>query len=223
MSNLKSLSIIKNGVIDENPAFRLILGMCPALAVTTSATNGLGMGLATTVVLMCSNLVISIIRKAIPSKVRIPIFITIIAGFVTIIQMLLKAYIPVMDEALGIYIPLIVVNCLILGRAEIFASKNKPIVSIADGFGMGIGFALALTVMGMFREILGNGSIFGFNIAGAAFEPALIMILPPGGFLAFGIIIGLLNKFLSLNIRKTGCGSCDKNCGGCSSGEEARS
>jgi electron transport complex protein RnfE len=183
---MKLAKIFKNGVINENPIFAQVLGMCPTLAVTTSAENGLGMGLATTAVLICSNFVISLVRKFIPSKIRIPAFIVVIATFVTLVGMLLKAYMPALDAALGLFIPLIVVNCLILARAESFASKNNPVSSIVDGLGMGLGFALSLTLLGSVRELFGNGSIFGMNLLGSAYNPALIMILPPGAFLALG-------------------------------------
>lgn len=186
--------IIKNGLIDENPVLVQVMGMCPTLAVTTSAINGLGMGLSTTAVLVCANVVISMMRKFIPSKIRIPAFIVVIATFVTMIGMLLKAYIPSLDAALGLFIPLIVVNCLILGRAESFASKNKPIESAADGLGMGLGFALALTILGAIREMLGNGSLFGISLFGASFEPALLFILPPGAFLTLGFLLAGFNK-----------------------------
>ena len=186
--------IIKNGLIDENPTFVQVIGMCPTLAVTTSAINGLGMGLSTTAVLVCSNIVIAMMRKIIPSKIRIPAFIVVIATFVTIIGMLLKAYIPSLDNALGLFIPLIVVNCLILGRAESFASKNKTLESAADGLGMGLGFTLSLTVLAAIREILGNGSLFGISLFGASFEPALLFILPPGAFLTLGFLLAGLNK-----------------------------
>lgn len=186
--------IIKNGLIDENPIFVQVIGMCPTLAVTTSAINGLGMGLSTTAVLVCSNIVIAMMRKIIPSKIRIPAFIVVIATFVTIIGMLLKAYIPSLDAALGLFIPLIVVNCLILGRAESFASKNKTLESAADGLGMGLGFTLSLTVLAAIREILGNGSLFGISLFGASFEPALLFILPPGAFLTLGFLLAGLNK-----------------------------
>lgn len=188
---------IKNGLIDENPTFSQVLGMCPTLAVTTSAVNGLGMGLATTAVLILSNFVISALRKIIPDEIRIPAFVVIIASFVTIIGLLLKAYVPALDKALGLFIPLIVVNCIILARAESFASKNGPIASIGDGIGMGLGFSMALTILGSVREILGNGSIFGMTLFGASFQPALIMILPPGAFLALGLILALINKMKS--------------------------
>lgn len=189
--------IIKNGLIDENPIFVQVIGMCPTLAVTTSAINGLGMGLSTTAVLVCSNIVIAMMRKIIPSKIRIPAFIVVIATFVTIIGMLLKAYIPSLDNALGLFIPLIVVNCLILGRAESFASKNKTLESAADGLGMGLGFTLSLTVLAAIREILGNGSLFGINLFGASFEPALLFILPPGAFLTLGFLMAGFNKMRS--------------------------
>lgn len=183
------------GWIKENPTLRLVLGTCPTLAVTTQAVNGLGMGAAATLVLIGSNLVISLLRNVIPDKVRIPAFITIIAGFVTIIQMLVKAFVPALDQSLGIYLPLIVVNCIILGRAESFASKNKPLPSILDGAGMGIGFTICLFLMGSIREIIGNGSWMGmvFN-NGSVIQPMLIMILPPGGFFVFGCLVALFNK-----------------------------
>ena len=188
---------IKNGLIDDNPTFSQVLGMCPTLAVTTSAINGLGMGLATTAVLILSNFVISLLRKVIPSKIRIPAYIVVIASFVTVVGMLMKAYVPALDAALGLFIPLIVVNCIILARAESFASKNGPVAAIGDGIGMGLGFAMALTILGSVREILGNGSIFGMSMFGANFQPALIMILPPGAFLALGMILALINKIKS--------------------------
>lgn len=184
---------LTRGIIKENPIFVLLLGMCPTLAVTTSATNGMGMGLATTVVLICSNVVISAMRKIIPDSIRIPAFIVIIASFVTIVGMLLKAYLPALDASLGLFIPLIVVNCIILGRAEAFAFSNGIADSFADGVGMGLGFTLSLTVLGAVREILGAGSIFGFTLFGASYEPVLLMILPPGAFLTLGLLIGLIN------------------------------
>lgn len=183
-----------NGLIKENPTFRLLLGMCPTLAVTTSAINGLGMGLATTVVLIGSNVVISALRKIIPDKIRIPAFVVIIASFVTIVGMLMKAYVPALDAALGIYIPLIVVNCIILGRAEAFAFSNPVLASFADGAGMGLGFTLSLAVLGSIREIIGAGAIFGLSIFGAGYEPVLIFILPPGAFLTLGVGIAAINK-----------------------------
>lgn len=189
--------IFKNGLIDENPAFVQVIGMCPTLAVTTSAINGLGMGLSTTAVLICSNIVVSLIRKIVPDKIRIPAFIVVIATFVTIVGMLLKAYVPSLDKALGLFIPLIVVNCLILARAESFASKNGPVESAVDGLGMGLGFSMALTILGTIREILGNGSIFGMSILGASFEPILLFILPPGAFLTLGFLLAGFNKIRS--------------------------
>ncbi|RDY24048.1 electron transport complex subunit E [Romboutsia maritimum] len=187
----------KNGLIDENPTFVQVIGMCPTLAVTTSAVNGLGMGLSTAVVLICSNMAISLLRKFIPDKIRIPSFVVVIATFVTIVGMLLKAYVPSLDKALGLYIPLIVVNCIILARAESFASKNGAVVSAIDGLGMGLGFSLALTVLGSVREILGAGSIFGWSIFGASFQPALLFILPPGAFLTLGFLMAGFNKLRS--------------------------
>ena len=194
MSEKKSLSnIFLNGVITENPTFRLVLGTCPTLATTTSATNGLGMGLSVTFVLICSNIVISALRKFIPDKVRIPAFVVIICTFVTMLQLLLQAYVPSLYDALGIFIPLIVVNCILLARAEAFASKNGPVASAFDGLGMGVGFTLALTVMGAIREIIGSGSIFGLNIMGASYEPMLLIVMASGGFLTFGLLLGVFN------------------------------
>lgn len=210
MSALKTLT---NGIFKENPTFRLVLGTCPTLAVTTSAINGIGMGLSTLVVLVGSNIVISLLRKVIPDKVRIPAYVTIIAGFVTIVQLLLKAYLPSLDKALGIYIPLIVVNCIILARAEMFANKNTVFLSALDGIGMGLGFTCALVFMGSIRELLGNGTIFGITVTRNLFSPAIIMILPPGGFLAFGFCIGLINKITSKKVTHTGCHGCSMNCG----------
>ncbi len=189
---------LTKGIIKENPTFVLLLGMCPTLAVTTSAINGMGMGLATMVVLISSNIVISALRKVIPDNIRIPAFIVIIASFVTIVGMLMKAYLPALDAALGIFIPLIVVNCIILGRAEAFAFSNGILDSLADGLGMGLGFTLSLTVLGSVRELLGVGSIFGFSLLPASFEPIILMILPPGAFLTLGLLIGLINKISSM-------------------------
>ncbi|HZJ83739.1 MAG TPA: electron transport complex subunit E [Clostridia bacterium] len=183
-----------NGIIKENPTFRLVLGMCPTLAVTTSAINGLAMGLATAFVLVCSNLVVSLIKDFVPSQVRIPSFIVVAATFVTMAGMLMEAYVPGLYESLGLFIPLIVVNCIILGRAEAFASKNSPGAAVADGLGMGIGFTLSLTVLAVIRELLGAGTLFGAQILPKALDPAVIMILPPGAFLTLGLLMGLLNK-----------------------------
>jgi electron transport complex protein RnfE len=194
---MKLAKIFKNGLIDENPAFVQVIGMCPTLAVTTSAVNGLGMGLSTTAVLLCSNVAISLLRKVIPDKIRIPAFVVVIATFVTIVGMLLKAYLPALDAALGLFIPLIVVNCIILARAESFASKNSPAESAVDGLGMGLGFSMALTILGAIREILGNGSLFGLSLFGASFEPMLLFILPPGAFLTLGFLLAGFNKLRS--------------------------
>lgn len=195
---------LKNGIFTENAIFVQVLAMCPTLAVTTSAKNGIGMGLASTVVLMGSNLVISLLRKFIPDKIRIPSFIIVIAGFVTLIQFLMQGFVPSLYKSLGIFIPLIVVNCVILGRAEAYASKNGPITSIFDGLGQGIGFTLALGVIGIIREIFGTGKIFDIQIAPTSYEPALIMILAPGAFFTLGILMAILNH---LKIKKSGKGN----------------
>ena len=181
------------GIIRENPLFRLLLGCCPALAVTTSVDNGLGMGVATTAVLLASNVVISALRSVVPGGVRIPAYIVIIASFVTIIDLLMHAFVPALYAALGIFIPLIVVNCIILGRAEAFASRNGILPSVMDALGMGIGFTLALGIVSAFRELLGAGSFFGIAILPENI-PALLMILPPGGFITLGCLLGVLNK-----------------------------
>ncbi len=209
------LKTFKNGIINENPTFRLVLGTCPTLAITTSAINGTGMGLSTTAVLIGSNVVISLLRRFIPAKVRMPAFVTVIAGFVTIVQLLLKAYVPALDKALGIYIPLIVVNCIIMARAESFASKEPVLDSAVDGLGMGIGFTIAITLIGAVREILGNGSIFGMPLFGAEASPALAIILPPGGFLIFGLAIGLVNLLTNRQTPVSGCGGQGAGCEGC--------
>ncbi len=182
-----------NGVLTENPTFRLVLGTCPTLAVTTSAINGLGMGLAATFVLVGSNAVISLLRNFIPNKVRIPAFIVVICTFVTMIQMLMQAFVPPLYDALGIFIPLIVVNCIILARAEAFASKNNVIRSAMDGVGMGLGFTLSLLLISSIRELVGNGTIFNINVMGAGFEPMLLLVLAPGGFIVYGLLLGLIN------------------------------
>ena len=209
----KSLGqIFTAGIIKENPVLRLVLGTCPTLAVTTMAMNGLGMGAAATVVLVGSNLVISLLRKVIPDKIHIPAYITIIAGFVTLIQMFVKAYAPALDASLGIYLPLIVVNCIILGRSESFASKNGPLASVLDGLGMGIGFTITLILMGGIRELIGNGTIFGLVVnSGSVIPPMLIFILPPGGFFVFGMLVALANKIAVKKGKepaKLGCGGC---------------
>ncbi len=191
---MNKLSIILKGIIKENPTFVLVLGMCPTLGTTTSAMNGMGMGVATMAVLIMSNFVISCIKSLIPDKVRIPAFIVVIASFVTIIQMLMEAYVPSLYASLGVFIPLIVVNCIILGRAEAFASKNGPLDSILDGVGIGLGFTLSLTVIGAVRELLGSGSIFGFSFGIGDYMP-LVFILAPGAFLVLGYLMALFNKF----------------------------
>ncbi|RME32329.1 MAG: electron transport complex subunit E [Deltaproteobacteria bacterium] len=183
------------GLWQENPTFKLLLGMCPTLAVTTSAENGIGMGLATTFVLVCSNITIALMRKLIPSGVRIPAFIVIIASFVTVVQLCMEAFVYDLYKALGIFIPLIVVNCLILGRAEAFASKNGVASSIADGLGMGLGFTLGLFILGSVRELLGSGSLLGVSLFGSGYQPFLLMILPPGAFIALGLLLAGMNRF----------------------------
>ena len=179
----------------NNAVFRLLLGLCPALAVTTSAENGLGMGLATTFVLVCSNIVVSLLRKVIPPKVRIPSFIVVIASFVTVVQLCMEAYFYDLYKALGIFIPLIVVNCLILGRAEAFASKNRLVPAVVDGVGMGLGFTLALFVLGAVRELFGSGTLLGYSVFGEAYQPLILMILPPGAFIAMGLLLAGMNLF----------------------------
>ena len=201
MSN--KLKILTNGILNENPVLRLVLGTCPTLAVTTMASNGIGMGLAATFVLLCSNIVISALRKVIPDQVRIPCYITVIAGFVSVVQMLVKAFVPSLDTALGVFLPLIVVNCIILGRAEMFASKNGIVDSALDGLGMGIGFTITLTIMGSIREILGSGTWmsgldgilpflpkgFAIQVLPEAIDPFTIMTSAPGGFFIFGVLM----------------------------------
>lgn len=205
----KYLKEITKGIVKENPVLCLVLGTCPTLAVTTSATNAIGMGVAATAVLIGSNAVISLLRKVIPSKVRIPAYVTIIAAFVTIVQMLVQAYAPSINDSLGIYLPLIVVNCIILGRAEMYASKNSVGLSILDGLGMGIGFTAALLLMGMIRELLGAGTIFGLPVLSNIMPPIVIFILPPGGFFVFGMLIALANKLNGgKKVKESGCESC---------------
>ena len=188
------LAQLKGGILDNNPALVQLLGMCPMLAVTTSVNNAVGMGLAATAVLICSNLFISLLRKFIPRQVRIAAYIVIISGFVTAVELLMKAYLPELDRALGLFIPLIVVNCIILARAEAFASKNGPLASMIDGLSMGLGFTLALILIASVREILGAGSFWGIPLFGESFKPALIFILPPGAFLTLGFIIAGVQK-----------------------------
>ncbi|MHC1747565.1 MAG: electron transport complex subunit RsxE [Cellulosilyticaceae bacterium] len=189
----KLLERLKAGIVLDNPTFVQVLGMCPTLAVTTSVKNAIGMGLATTAVLMCSNAAISLLRKFIPSKIRIPAFVVIIASFVTMIDLLLQAYLPDLHAQLGLFIPLIVVNCLILARAEAFASKNKVIPSVFDGIGMGLGFTVGLSTIAVIREILGAGQLFGITIMPASYNPAIIMILAPGAFFTLAFVMALIN------------------------------
>lgn len=183
-----------NGIWKENPIFRIVLGMCSTLAITTQAQNAIGMGAAVTFVLICSNVLISSMRKLIPSKVRLAAFIVIVATFVTIVDLVMAAFFFKLHRALGIFIPLIVVNCIILGRAEAFASKNPVLNSLMDGIGMGVGYTLALLIVGSIRELLGSGSLFGLSIFGPGYIPFLVAILPPGAFIALGLLLGLMNK-----------------------------
>ena len=196
------MKTLTNGILKENPTFVLVLGMCPTLATTTSAVNGLSMGLATTFVLMMSNIVISLLKSVIPDKVRIPAFIVIIATFVTVVQMVMQAYLPALYDSLGLFIALIVVNCIVLGRAEAFASKNNVGQSLLDGLFMGLGFTWALTLLGMVRELLGTGCFFGHSLIGGA-DGMLMMILPPGGFLALGLLMALINHIRHRSVKKS--------------------
>ena len=217
----KNVERLYNGIIKENPTFVLMLGMCPTLAVTSSAINGLGMGLSTTVVLILSNMLISAFRKVIPDGVRMPAFIVIVASLVTMVQFIMQAYTPSLSESLGVYIPLIVVNCIILGRAEAYASKNKPIASLFDGIGMGLGFTLSITCIGAVRELIGAGSLFGHQIlpladaaAGkAGYEPITIFILAPGAFFVLAALSALQNKF-KIGAAKRGIDPSNPDCGG---------
>ena len=216
----EKLKVFSNGLLKENPSLRLVLGTCPTLAVTTLAVNGLGMGLAATFVLVCSNIAISALRKIIPDKVRLPAYITVIATFVTVLQMLVKAFVPSLDSALGIFLPLIVVNCIILGRAEMFASKNSIGLSALDGLGMGLGFTGTLVVMGSVREVLGAGTLFGVQVMPAAVDPMTVFITPPGGFFVFGCLMALVIwieiKTNNRKVRSIGCEGCPSAsvCGG---------
>ena len=191
----KALNTVLNGILRENPVFALVLGMCPTLATTTSAINGMSMGLATTFVLICSNVVISLLKNLIPDKVRIPAFIVVIATFVTMVQLLMQAYLPAIYEVLGLFIPLIVVNCIVLGRAEAFAAKNNVGLSALDGLGMGLGFTLALTLIGAVRELLGTGCVFGLNLYSETYG-MLIFVLAPGAFIVLGYLMALVQKLL---------------------------
>ena len=190
---MQYIKILTNGIIKENPTFVLLLGMCPTLATTTSSINGMSMGLATMFVLICSNIVISLVKNLTPDKVRIPVFVVVIASFVTILQMCLKAYLPEINKSLGLFIPLIVVNCIILGRAEAFACKNGPVASLFDGVGIGLGFTLGLTLLGTVREFLGAGSVFGLTLLPETYN-VLLFILPPGAFISLGYLIAIINK-----------------------------
>ena len=217
------LERLYNGIIKENPTFVMMLGMCPTLAVTTSAKNGIGMGLATMVILTASNLMISLLRKIIPDGVRMPAYIVVVASFVTIVEFLMEGFIPALYSALGIYIPLIVVNCIILGRAEAYASKNPPIPSFFDGIGMGLGFTLGLTCIGIVRELIGSGKLFGFQVMPDIYEPVTIFILAPGAFLVLAFLVAARNKIMKKLeakgkkvVKAQGCceGGC-ASCGGC--------
>ena len=212
----KYIERLYNGVVKENPTLILMLGMCPTLAVSTRATNGIGMGLSTTAVLILSNLVISLLRKAIPDQVRLPSYIVIVASLVTVTELLIEAYLPSLYTALGIYIPLIVVNCIILGRAEAYANKHTPLLSVMDGLGMGIGFTLALTLAGLLREILGNGTAFGYQLLPKSFEPIGVFIQPPGAFLVIAFIIAAMNAIgIKTRQRKLVESGCDGMCANC--------
>lgn len=221
----KAAERLYNGLVKENPTFVLMLGMCPTLAVTTLAVNGIGMGLTTTVILALSNVMISALRKVIPDGVRMPAYIVIVASFVTIVQFFLQAYLPNLYDSLGIYIPLIVVNCIILGRAEAYASKNPVIPSFFDGLGMGLGFTVGLTAIGIVRELIGSGKIFGFRVMPSAYEPVTIFILAPGAFLVLTLLVALQNR-VKRSLEKKGietkigsgctgeCASCQESCKG---------
>jgi electron transport complex protein RnfE len=194
----KNLKVMMHGIVNENPIFVLLLGMCPTLGTTSSAINGMGMGLATLFVLVCSNAVISLLKNLIPDMVRIPAFIVVIASFVTLLQMIMQAYVPALYATLGLFIPLIVVNCIVLGRAEAFAAKNKPVASIFDGLGMGLGFTLALTLLGAVREFLGTGKVFDLTVMPEEYG-MLAFVLAPGAFIALGYLIALINGILKKN------------------------
>ncbi len=212
----KYLERLYNGIIRENPTLILMLGMCPTLAVSTRAINGIGMGLSSMAVLILSNLVISLLRKLIPDQVRLPAYIVVVASLVTVTELLMEAYFPALYEALGIYIPLIVVNCIILGRAEAYANKHAPGLSVMDGLGMGMGFTLALTLVSIIRELLGNGTFFGRQILPASFEPISIFVQPPGAFLVLAVIIAVMNAIgIKTRQRKLVESGCDGMCGRC--------
>ncbi len=220
--NNKYMKPLVNGIIQENPTFVLMLGMCPTLAVTTSSSNALGMGLSTALVLIASNVLISLLRKVIPDTVRMPAYIVIVASFVTVVQFLLEAFVPALYDSLGIYIPLIVVNCIILGRAEAFASRNSVGESLMDGIGMGLGFTVGLLAIGVVREIIGNGTAFDFRLMPAVYEPFNIFVLAPGAFFVLAVLTALQNKFKlksATNIKKNddSDGACNSDCIGCGS------
>ena len=202
MDMKKLKGIVFNGIVTENPTFRLALGMCPTLAITTTVSNGLGMGLAATFVLICSNLVISLLRNFIPDKIRIPAFIVVIATFVTIVQLLLQAFIPALYESLGVFIPLIVVNCIIFARAESFASKNPPLESACDGLGMGLGFTLAITLLSAIRELLGSGTLLGIQVMPDGYQPMAIITQAPGGFIMLGLLMVVMNSLFKAYDRR---------------------
>lgn len=217
------MSLIYNGVVKSNPSLVLMLGMCPTLAVTTSASNGFGMGVSTMAVLIVSNLLISLLRKLIPDAVRLPAYIVVVASLVTVVEMIMQAYVPSLYNALGLYIPLIVVNCIILGRAEAFASQNDPIPSVFDGIGMGLGFTLALTLIGSVRELLGAGSLFGISIMPESYQPMAIFIKAPGAFLVIAMIIAVMNA-LKIPTRANevveDCDGCCAHCNHCTAKEK---
>ncbi len=214
------LERLHNGIIKENPTFVLMLGMCPTLAVTTSALNGLGMGVATMAVLVMSNMIISLLRKVIPNGVRVPVYIIIIASFVTVVEMLMHAFLTPLYNSLGIFIPLIVVNCIIFGRAESYASKNNVLLSVFDGFGIGIGFTIGLTTIGIIRELLGSGTVFGFRVLPESYEPISIFILAPGAFLVLSLLCALMNELGVSKKEKKKNTLCTGNCAECPSAEK---
>lgn len=219
-TQVSNFKVFTAGLLRENPVLRLVLGTCPTLAITTVVTNGLGMGAAATFVLICSNVVISILRNVIPSKVRLPCYIVIIASFVTLIHMMIRAYMPDLNESLGVFLPLITVNCIILGRAEMFASKNKVLPSALDGLGMGIGFTITIVLMSAVRELMGAGTLLGYQILPESVEPLRIMGLPPGGFFVFGVFMAIAvlleGKMGAPKARNIGCAACPagENCPG---------
>ena len=211
---------IYNGIVKENPSFVLMLGMCPTLAVTTSASNGIGMGLSTMAVLIVSNLIISLVRKIVPDDVRLPAYIVIVASLVTVVELLMEAYTPSIYSALGIYIPLIVVNCIILGRAEAYASKNPPLLSAMDGLGMGLGFTVSLSIIGFIRELLGAGTVFGVQVMPAAYKPIAIFIKAPGAFLVLAVLVIIMNALKIKNRADAMVQGCDGCCATCAHAKE---